>query len=174
MKKLEHVGEQYILYAKGHYVKSNDSIADLIELNENYSGLPKGSLNIENVYKNLYRTFCEVASYTEMLSFFQYLFGFSFIDEKRSIDKEAVIDRMLGCMSVLPVLDRQGNILLELPKPNPEYLTLSRGATLMFNENKDSKCPVCGSKSIELLDGMDEQFYYCHGCDANFDYIKGE
>jgi hypothetical protein len=122
-----------ILYAKGHY-KRTDLLADLKLIVAERCALDPEHVSNNDVWQVVSSALIEHASKRQMEEYLGRLFQKGIWDYNRESvisfahDDDCPIRRALGMvtgiLAHLPVLDKDGNVILELGQPDPKVLPL--------------------------------------------------
>jgi len=118
-----------ILYSKGHYKRTNNTIEDLRILMSNYSGSPKGCYTDETIYSLVSESFVDSCSNNDIKELLKCFYRKPHFLGEGPSTLEEMVSHMIGLMACIQVYDNEGDDLIELVKlgePNPDYLPVSK------------------------------------------------
>jgi len=119
----------FILYAKHHYVEG-DLMEDLKHITGDYCMIFPEQMDNCDIYQVVLGVFLDIIPHDRLNYYLQDMFkprfeegkGFAYFDDNCPIER--AIKNMISALGQLPIIDADGNKLLELGVPDPEILPL--------------------------------------------------
>jgi len=128
MKKLDSYKSHVALYAKNHYLRSENQFQDLRKIIATGTAMDLECVRDWDVFTIVFNLCFELTEAERMRGELLDIFKRAWLFPQRQMSLQTLTVDLLGLISIVPVLDADQNQILEIGIPDPEVLPLTNPA----------------------------------------------